>query len=126
MLKEKLTCIVMGMLRRGHYNFVDMYQREIISAIKAAVKQAVIEVVAGTEQSGDQSLDEQLKTLSVDEWTLLMSNTSRVLLNLLRRVKVFKTFNLICTFEAIKQKKKSDHFNYNSFSNYSRKVMKLC
>lgn len=96
----------MGMLRRGHYNFVDMYQREIISAIKAAVKQAVIEVVAGTEQSGDQSLDEQLKTLSVDEWTLLMSNTSRVLLNLLRRVKVFKTFNLICTFEAIKQKKK--------------------
>ncbi|XP_073989176.1 VPS54 subunit of GARP complex scat [Rhodnius prolixus] len=84
---EKLTCIVMGMLRRGHYNFVDMYQREIISAIKAAVKQAVIEVVAGTEQSGDQSLDEQLKTLSVDEWTLLMSNTSRVLLNLLRRVK---------------------------------------
>ncbi|KAK9507876.1 hypothetical protein O3M35_007645 [Rhynocoris fuscipes] len=84
---EKLTCIIMGMLRRKDNNFIDVYQREIISAIKAAVKQAVIEVVACSDQYGDQSLDEQLKALSVDEWTLLMKNTSKVLLTLLRRVK---------------------------------------
>ncbi|XP_024082604.1 vacuolar protein sorting-associated protein 54 isoform X2 [Cimex lectularius] len=84
---EKLTCTVMGMLRSGKFDFTDMYEKEIKSAIKAAMKQAVIEIVSVRDFSEDLSLDEQLKALSVEEWILLLSNTSKVLLRLLRRVK---------------------------------------
>lgn len=81
------------MLRRGCYDFVDSYQQETVSAIKAAIKQTVIEVVATSELanqriSGDASLDDQLKALAVEEWTLLLKNSTTALRRLIRRVKV--------------------------------------
>uniref|UniRef100_A0A1B6DGB4 Vacuolar protein sorting-associated protein 54 n=1 Tax=Clastoptera arizonana TaxID=38151 RepID=A0A1B6DGB4_9HEMI len=89
---DKLQCIVLGMLRRECYDFVDSYQQETVSAIKAAIKQAVIEVVATSEVanhriSGDASLDDQLKALAVEEWTLLLKNSTTALQRLIRRVK---------------------------------------
>ncbi|XP_054263192.1 vacuolar protein sorting-associated protein 54-like isoform X2 [Macrosteles quadrilineatus] len=88
---DKLSCIVLGMLRRGCFDFIDAYQQETVSAIKAAVKQAVIEVVATSELahrvSGDASLDDQLKALATEEWTQLLKNAATTLRRLVRRVK---------------------------------------
>lgn len=85
---EKLICIVMGMLRRGNSSFVEMYEAESVAAVKAAIKQAVIEVIAGSDRpSSDSSLEGQLRLLSVDEWATLLANSTNVLLRLLRRIK---------------------------------------
>ncbi|XP_046687628.1 LOW QUALITY PROTEIN: vacuolar protein sorting-associated protein 54-like [Homalodisca vitripennis] len=88
---DKLSCIVLGMLRRGCFDFIDAYQQETISAIKAAIKQAVIEVVATSDTahriSGDSSLEDQLKALATEEWTQLLKNAATTLRRLVRRVK---------------------------------------
>jgi len=84
---EKLTCIVLGMLRRGSFEFVPTYQRECVAALKAAVKQAVIEVVSRKDYKEDLSIDEQLRVLPVEEWTNLLSNTTNALLRIMKRVK---------------------------------------
>lgn len=88
----------MGMLRRQCFSFVDCYWRESYAAIKATIKQAVIEIVAesdspifrnGNEQINDAlSLDEQLKLLTVEEWITLLRNTAKSLIILLKRIKV--------------------------------------
>lgn len=89
----------MGMLRRQCFSFVDSYARESYAAIKATIKQTVIEIVAQSDSPifrnhcGDQcsdslTLDQQLKLLTVDEWVLLLRNTSKALKILLERLKV--------------------------------------
>lgn len=90
------------MLRRGCFDFVDAYQQETVSAIKAAIKQAVIEVVATSESahriSGDASLEDQLKALVTEEWTHLLKNAATTLRRLVRRVKVSYSCKIIsCT-----------------------------
>ncbi|XP_039284112.1 vacuolar protein sorting-associated protein 54 isoform X2 [Nilaparvata lugens] len=87
---DKLLCIVLGMLRQGSVAFVEAYQREAVAAIKAAVKQVVIEVVAASDHAHaapEATLDHQLKALTVDQWTLLLKNTTVSLLRLVTRVK---------------------------------------
>lgn len=89
---DKLSCIVLGMLRSGCFDFVDSYRQETISAIQAAIKQAMIEIVSNSETAnqritGDCSLDDQLKALAVEEWTLLLKNATTALCRLVRRVK---------------------------------------
>uniref|UniRef100_A0A0K8THJ3 Vacuolar protein sorting-associated protein 54 n=1 Tax=Lygus hesperus TaxID=30085 RepID=A0A0K8THJ3_LYGHE len=91
--EEKLICIVMGLLRRGNFDFIEIYKKEVISAVKAAVKQVAIEIVVGSDSQGDLGLEEQLKMLKVDEWFRLHTNTSHVLLRLCRRVK--KSYDLM-------------------------------
>lgn len=91
-------CIIMGMLRRQCFIFVDSYWRESCAAIKATIKQAVIEIVAESdspvfhntnEQISDAlTLDEQLKLLTIEEWVLLLRNTANALKVLLQRIKV--------------------------------------
>lgn len=87
------------MLRRGCFDFVDAYQQETVSAIKAAIKQAVIEVVATSESahriSGDASLEDQLKALVTEEWTHLLKNAATTLRRLVRRVKVSDSTRII-------------------------------
>ncbi|XP_075224349.1 VPS54 subunit of GARP complex scat isoform X2 [Lycorma delicatula] len=90
---DKLSCIVLGMLRQSSFEFVDAYQQETVAAIKAAVKKTGIEVVASSEFANSKvlndsvSLEDQLKALSVEEWTLLLKNATTDLLRLVRRVK---------------------------------------
>lgn len=91
---EKLICIVMGMLRRGNSTFVDIYETECVAAVKAAIKQAVIEVIAGTDRpSTESSIEGQLRLLTVDEWATLLANATSVLLKLLQRIK--KGYNIM-------------------------------
>lgn len=88
----------MGMLRRQCFSFVDSYQRESYSTIKATIKQTVIEIVAESDspvfrnsnaQNHDTfTLDEQLKFLTVEEWVVLLRNTANALKILLERIKV--------------------------------------
>ncbi|KAK2170701.1 hypothetical protein LSH36_1g18004 [Paralvinella palmiformis] len=47
--QEKLVAIILGMLRQHKYNFVDVYREEACIAVKAVIKQTVIEKVAGAE-----------------------------------------------------------------------------
>ncbi|RZF39652.1 hypothetical protein LSTR_LSTR001173 [Laodelphax striatellus] len=86
---DKLSCIVLGMLRQGSWGFVDAYQKETVAAIKAAVKQTVIEVVAASDAPHHHhtTLEQQLKALTVEQWTLLLKNTTQSLLRLVTRVK---------------------------------------
>ena len=75
----------MGLLRRQCFSFIDVYWREVYATIKAAIKQAVIEIVAESDSpvsnhsendSTSLTLDEQLQLLTVDEWVLLLKNTA--------------------------------------------------
>ena len=81
------------MLRSGCFDFVDSYRQETITATQAAIKQAMIEIVSNSETAnqritGDSSLEDQLKALAVEEWTLLLKNATTALCRLVRRVKV--------------------------------------
>lgn len=87
------------MLRRQCFSFIDVYWREAYATIKAAIKQAVIEIVAESDspiRNNDEqdtngfTLDEQLKLLTVDEWVSLLQNTADALKIILERLKVLR------------------------------------
>ncbi|CAH0389863.1 unnamed protein product [Bemisia tabaci] len=90
---EKLSCIVLGMLRRRYFDFVDAYRQEVVDAIRAAVNSCVTEIVARSESdhhgsaSEHQSLDNQLKFLTVEEWIQLMRIVAVALSHLVKRIK---------------------------------------
>ncbi len=97
----------MGMLRRQSFSFVESYWRESYAAIKATIKQAVIEIVAESDSpvfrhnnepnSDALTLDEQLKLLTIEEWVSLLRNTAKALKILLERIKVSADSNLNST-----------------------------
>lgn len=97
-LQDKLLCIILGMLRRQSFSFVDSYWKETFATIKATIKQTVIEIVAesdspmlcsNSDHTADAfTLDEQLKLLTIEEWVHLLRNTANALKILLERIEV--------------------------------------
>ncbi|GAB0100118.1 Vacuolar protein sorting-associated protein 54 [Sergentomyia squamirostris] len=86
--EDKLVCIISGLLRKKNFTFVDTYKEEAIVAIKAIVKQLVIEVIA----SGDDEVcltgaGEEAQSLSLSDWIKLLETATVTLLKLLQRVK---------------------------------------
>ncbi|XP_059616390.1 vacuolar protein sorting-associated protein 54 [Phlebotomus argentipes] len=86
--EDKLVCIISGLLRKKNFSFVDTYKEEAIVAIKAIVKQLMIEVIA----TGDQEVcltgaGEEAQSLSLTDWILLLETATGTLVRLLKRVK---------------------------------------
>ncbi|KAJ8309174.1 hypothetical protein KUTeg_014048 [Tegillarca granosa] len=49
MEEERIVSLVFGMLRKSRFNFVDVYREEAFTAIRATVKQTVVEAVSEAE-----------------------------------------------------------------------------
>ncbi|KAH8289975.1 hypothetical protein KR018_000862, partial [Drosophila ironensis] len=54
--EDKLVAIVMGLLRKQNFSFVQAYQQEAIATIRAIIKQLLIEVLARSDSDQEISL----------------------------------------------------------------------
>ncbi|XP_026680076.1 vacuolar protein sorting-associated protein 54-like, partial [Diaphorina citri] len=91
---EKLVCIVLGLLKQESLEFLNIYRKEVDSAIKAIIKSCAIEIVSSsnfsfqTNHSSElTSLDDQIKYLNILEWLHLLKNCTHSLGLLLLRIK---------------------------------------
>lgn len=97
------------MLRRRYFDFVDAYRQEVVDAIRAAVNSCVTEIVARSESdhhgsaSEHQSLDNQLKFLTVEEWIQLMRIVAVALSHLVKRIKVGLNHILVISILYVKR-----------------------
>ncbi|VDI22077.1 vacuolar protein sorting-associated protein 54 [Mytilus galloprovincialis] len=93
--EEKLVSLVFGMIRKDKFNFVDMYREEAFTAIRACVKQTVVEAVSeadNVETSDDNvtSLGDQMRMLDYKQWMELLCKIFSNLLILLKRGQTFQ------------------------------------
>lgn len=86
--KDKLVCIISGLLRKGQFNFIETYKEEAIVTVKALVKQMMIEVIASSDfEICLTGAGEEAQSLSLTEWINLLETATDTLLKLLKRVK---------------------------------------
>lgn len=86
--EDKLICIVSGLLRQRNFSFIDTYKDEAIVAIRALIKQLVIEVISTSDDERCLTgSGEVAQCLTIGEWVLLLKKATGLLLNLLRRIK---------------------------------------
>lgn len=90
--EDKLICIISGLLRQKNFSFIDTYKDEAIVAIRAMIKQLVIEVIATSDDERCLTgAGEVSQCLTISEWTLLLRKATVLLLGLLRRIKAVLT-----------------------------------
>ncbi|BFZ07694.1 hypothetical protein BsWGS_10733 [Bradybaena similaris] len=91
--EEKLVSILFGMLRQHKFNFIDVYREEAFTALKATVKQAIVEAVVVAEDVDSEnnagSLADQMRLLNYPQWMELLENVFASLMVLLNRAKAF-------------------------------------
>ena len=95
--QDKLVSILSGLLRQKHFQFVDTYKEEAVTAIRAVTKQRVIEALAASDCCSDQHAAAlEVGSLSLAERLTLLYNTIQSLTSLLHRIKVrrLKYYNL--------------------------------
>lgn len=86
--EDKLICIVSGLLRKKNFSFIETYRDEAIVAIRALVKQLVIEVISTSDDERCLTgAGEVAQCLTISEWVLLLKKATGLLLALLRRIK---------------------------------------
>lgn len=86
--EDKLICIVSGLLRQKNFSFIEMYRDEAIVAIRALIKQLVIEVISTSDDERCLTgAGEVAQCLTINEWILLLKKATVLLLGLLRRIK---------------------------------------
>lgn len=86
--EDKLVSIVMGLLRKKNFTFIDMYKDEAIVTIKAFIKQLVIEVIATSDvEICLTGAGEEAQSLSISEWIDLLERATIALLEILNRIK---------------------------------------
>lgn len=86
--EDKLVSIVMGLLRKKNFTFIDMYKDESIVTIKAILKQLVIEVIASSDvEICLRGAGEEAQSLSISEWIDLLERATNALLEILNRIK---------------------------------------
>ncbi|XP_077993143.1 vacuolar protein sorting-associated protein 54-like [Glandiceps talaboti] len=89
--EERLSTIVLGMLRQHKFNFLEVYREEAATAIKTVVKQTVVDFVASADDTDSEnntaSLADQMRSLNFDEWMDLFLNVFSNLLLVLQRIK---------------------------------------
>uniref|UniRef100_A0A131Y0K8 Vacuolar protein sorting-associated protein 54 n=2 Tax=Ixodes ricinus TaxID=34613 RepID=A0A131Y0K8_IXORI len=88
--EEHLVAVVFGMLRLRKQSFVDLYKEEACTAVKATVKQTVIEFVSKNDEldleGNGNSLFEQVKQLDFVKWIALLNEVFKNVALLLRRI----------------------------------------
>lgn len=86
--EDKLVAIVMGLLRKQNFSFVQSYQQEAIATIRAIIKQLLIELLSRGDHelcltgAGEQSLE-----LTLPEWLAMLQRASHALGAVLERIK---------------------------------------
>lgn len=86
--EDKLICIVSGLLRQKNFSFIETYRDEAIVAIRALIKQLVIEVISTSDDERCLTgAGEVAQCLTISEWVLLLNKATALLLGLLRRIK---------------------------------------
>lgn len=86
--EDKLICIVSGLLRQKHFSFIETYRDEAIVAIRALIKQLVIEVISTSDDERCLTgAGEVAQCLTIGEWILLLKKATALLLGLLQRIK---------------------------------------
>lgn len=93
--EEKLVAIVLGMLRQRDFEFVDVIRDEAFTALKATIKQSVIEAVATADDVDAEgivgSLADQMRLLNYTEWMNMLKNVFHNILVIVNRVMAFHT-----------------------------------
>ncbi|KAK7506845.1 hypothetical protein BaRGS_00001696 [Batillaria attramentaria] len=88
--EERLVSILFGMLRQHKFNFVDVYREEAFTALKATVKQTIVEAVsAADDMDAEGSLADQMRLLNYPRWMELLQQIFANLILLLHRSKAF-------------------------------------
>lgn len=86
--EDKLICVVSGLLRKRHFTFIDVYKDEAITAIRAVIKEMLINLIATTDaEICLTGAGEEAQILSVAEWILFLETAADKLLKLLQRIK---------------------------------------
>ncbi len=100
--EERLLSIIYGMLKLQRFTFIDTFREEAFTAIKASVKQTVIETLSAEDSievsrggggnadnsSGNNSLYEQTRHLRFDRWLACLRTVFGRLGTLLKRVQL--------------------------------------
>ncbi|XP_070569635.1 vacuolar protein sorting-associated protein 54-like isoform X2 [Ptychodera flava] len=90
--EDRLSTIVLGMLRKHKFNFLEVYREEAATAVKAVVKQTVVHFVASnddvdSESNNTISLADQMRSLNFEDWMILFRQVFENLVTLLNRTK---------------------------------------
>ena len=102
--EERLLSIIYGMLKLQRFTFIDTFREEAFTAIKASVKQTVIETLSAEDSievsrggggnadnnsgGGNNSLYEQTRHLRFDRWLACLRTVFGRLGTLLKRVQL--------------------------------------
>lgn len=93
--EEKLIAIVLGMLRQHNFEFVNVLREEAFTALKATIKQSVIEAVATADDIDTEgnvgSLADQMRLLNYTQWMQMLKNVFHNILIIINRVIAFHT-----------------------------------
>ncbi|XP_071485791.1 vacuolar protein sorting-associated protein 54-like [Diadema antillarum] len=89
--EDKLSSVILGMMRQRKFSFIDVYREETTSAIKAVIKQTVVEAVSEAETVDSDvtpsSLSEQMRLLNFSQWLELFNRVFINLMILLNRIE---------------------------------------
>ncbi|XP_029306403.1 vacuolar protein sorting-associated protein 54 isoform X1 [Cottoperca gobio] len=88
--KERLECLVFGLLRQRKLDFLDIYGDEMIMAVKAIVSQCVAENVLHMEDIDTEvvtKLADQMRLMTFPQWFELLENVFESFLLFLQRIK---------------------------------------
>lgn len=86
--EDKLVCIVMGLLRKKNFSFVEAYKDEAIVTIRAIIKQLIIEFIATSDaEICLTGAGEEAQSLSISEWIALLAKATVALLTVLQRIQ---------------------------------------
>uniref|UniRef100_A0A671WLQ9 Vacuolar protein sorting-associated protein 54 n=1 Tax=Sparus aurata TaxID=8175 RepID=A0A671WLQ9_SPAAU len=88
--KERLECLVFGLLRQRKLDFLDIYSDEMILAAKAIVTQCVAESVLHIEEIDTEvvtKLADQMRVMTFPQWFELLKNVFESFLLYLQKIK---------------------------------------
>ncbi|XP_029643248.2 vacuolar protein sorting-associated protein 54, partial [Octopus sinensis] len=89
----KLAAIVLGMLREHNFDFVDVIREESFKALKATIKQSVIEAVATADDIDTEGnvgcLADQMRLLNYTQWIQMLRNVFFNIMVIVNRVLAF-------------------------------------
>ncbi|KAM7353294.1 VPS54 subunit of GARP complex scat [Cochliomyia hominivorax] len=86
--EDKLVCIVMGLLRKKNFSFVEAYKDEAIVTIRTIIKQLVIEFIATSDaEICLTGHGEEAQNLTFSEWIALLAKATVALLTVLQRIQ---------------------------------------
>lgn len=87
---DRLTSLVAGLLRQSHFQFLETYKQEAITAAQTLLKQFVIEQLADVEDEMEHCLTgsgEAPPTLDAAQWLKVLSLASNALGKLIKRIE---------------------------------------